>query len=343
LNHRVAGIGIVLVAVIVVLLVVDGRRERTPPPAAASPPVATALPAMPVAPAIASVAALPPPTTPTAGAPLPPLDAPLAEIANDLLRRADAGDSAAACRLGIELVRCQRLMMFGREQDLALIWQQQAISEDGDGRTKEAERLQALADRFQPIAASCRSLPDDVLARGPELLRAAALAGEPEALLRQASGSDLFPGGAFGMPGWLDSPEFDRWRHEAPQLLRRALATGRPEVVLMYANGYAGGSGPIEGLLPDDVQQAAAWRALARRMFGSDAETRLQPLLQLPGEVDVAAAEAQAERWHVEYFDGAKFEGEELLHPELAGFDDGTFGDIAAALPASACGQGGRP
>lgn len=41
-------------------------------------------------------------------APLPPPDTPLAQVIDELERRARAGDTAAACRLGFELFRCKR-------------------------------------------------------------------------------------------------------------------------------------------------------------------------------------------------------------------------------------------
>ncbi len=40
--------------------------------------------------------------------PLPPADTPLAQVIDELERRARAGDAAASCRLGFELLRCRR-------------------------------------------------------------------------------------------------------------------------------------------------------------------------------------------------------------------------------------------
>ena len=42
--------------------------------------------------------------------PLPPAGTPVAAMLPDLKRRADAGDTRAACRLGVELIRCRLVL-----------------------------------------------------------------------------------------------------------------------------------------------------------------------------------------------------------------------------------------
>lgn len=256
--------------------------------------------------------------------PLPPLDAPLDGFAEALAARADAGDSAAACRLGLELMRCQGLE--AREgktvvddwQHSALVFERAAATRDSRfDWAGQAEHLQALVDHFRPIADACERVAPALHARGAGWLRSAALSGEPEALLMEASGAGRYSQGTRGSAGWLRSPEFDRWRREAPVLLQRALAAGRPEAVLLYADGSAGGEGALQGLLPDDAQQAATWRALAERLFGNDADRLLQSLVPLPGHVDSAAAEQQAAEWHARYFDGARFSESDLFTRSL--------------------------
>lgn len=51
---------------------------------------------------------IPGPAAVAPATPLPPADTPLAQVIDDLERRARAGDTAASCRLGFELLRCRR-------------------------------------------------------------------------------------------------------------------------------------------------------------------------------------------------------------------------------------------
>jgi hypothetical protein len=350
-GHRrrgvVTAIGIVLaLAAIAAALWVWLRAATNDPPPAA--PVAAATPATvpasasaPVpAPASVDIADVPLPPA----EPLPPLDAPLDAVAADLLRRADAGDSAAACRLGIELLRCQQLqeLTFGNPNYDAGLQNAAHLAEQGS--VEAAEAALRIGERDARRRAACAQLAPATIARGQELLRAAAIAGEPEAQLRYADGTGLF---ALARHNYITTPEFDRWRREAPMMLRRALAAGRPEAVLLLAGGYGGGDGMIQGLLADDPRQAQAYRLLATRLLGAAADARLEqwrPLRPMPLDAaDQADAERLAATWHRELFGDATYAADTLLDlPLIAQREwDGTA--PATEAVGSLCGAGGAP
>lgn len=245
--------------------------------------------------------------------PLPPLDAPLDEVAPSLLRRAEAGDSAAACRLGIELLRCRQVIGVP-VTDGSGHWRQMALAAERAGDARSAEELMARADALAQVVAACQALAPELHSRGPALLRQAAFAGEPEAMLRYASGEELFPAGRHGRMDWVRSPELDQWRRDAMPLLRRALAAGWPEAVVLMAEGRAHGDGPLAGLIADDPQDAVRWRFLAFRLLGDDASLFvLSHDREHAMTVDLQSAREWARRRHGEDFGGRTWTAESLV------------------------------
>lgn len=242
------------------------------------------------------------PATPSA--PLPPKDARLPDIASTLQSRADAGDRKAACRLGIELLRCQLLQR--HPTGLSGHMDAQEASADGKGELAEADHIATLNLHYHELADACSALPASLIAQGPQYLRQAALAGEPEAMLRYADGQAFnFSGSGYA---FLRSPEFDQWRAEAPTLLQRALASGRTEAVYLLQQAYAGDDGWIQGLYADDPLRAHAYFLLQRRLFGS---STVLPEALAPADLDATQrqeAEQLADRWHRDQFDGGTFD-----------------------------------
>lgn len=236
--------------------------------------------------------------------PMPEPGLPLADAVAALAARADAGDNAAACRVGSELARCAALA-WRQPGPQAETLRETALNEEAKGRTAEAESMVRFADELEAATRDCAGVPDAYRGRAARYLRQAALAGEPEAMLRYADGDDLFPAMTYD---WLRSPDLDPWRRDAPALLQRSLEAGRPEAVLMLARAHADNISALGGLIPDDVAQARRWRALARRLLGAESDAALENTPAPPA--DAAAdriAEAEAEALHARLFDGRRW------------------------------------
>lgn len=232
-------------------------------------------------------------------APLPPADAPLALILGPLQERADRGEGKAACRLALELVRCAQIRWWDGVQT------RRASSFYDEAQHEKAGRLDAAdqaamsnlwhLERMQ----ACTAVSDDLLARRGDYLRQAALAGEPEAMLRYADGQH-FPMDARGV---FADPGFEAWRREAPVMLQRALASGHPDAVLQNAFARMSDFGYLASLVPDDMEQAQAYMHLYTRVYG-----RPEPLgtARLGIESQRRVREMSA-RLHQQYFNGRTF------------------------------------
>lgn len=234
---------------------------------------------------------------------LPPEDAPLAGIIHSLAERADAGDRKAACRLGMELLRCEHL------QENA----PRAPTDDGDART--AKRSSASVDYLmrEPAwiverLAQCEAVPAALAGEGARYLEQAALAGEPEAMVRYAEGQHWPPSGRGAMAG----PSFDRWRRNAPGMMRRALEAGYPDAVFALMIAYQDDATHHAALIPNDPEQAAVIGLLYARLFGRQGmERRLRGM----DAASQANAIRQAEAMHREYFQGRRFSGSGFPYP----------------------------
>ncbi len=161
---------------------------------------------------------------------------------------------------------------------------------------------------------ACSGVPETLVAQANRYVRQAALAGEPEAMIRYALGESLAPVYSFG---YIATPEFDAWRREARPMLMRALESGQPEAALALANAHIGNELHLGMLLPRNSVEAGASIALARRLFGDDPAlarglfgdvsgiTAPDPMLALDSE-QAAAAEQMAKDWHERNFQGAR-------------------------------------
>ncbi len=246
---------------------------------------------------------------PRPGEPLPPREAAITDIAPLLQSRADAGDHKAACRLGIELLRCHLLLKV--HQALVADWMQELeLSQEAKGKPEDANRVAGLNLGYLEQSRLCASLPEGLVAQGPRYLRAAALAGEPEAMLRYADGQSLDTQGGYG---FVRTPEFDQWRAEASAVLHAALAAGRPEAVELLRQAYAGDQGWVQGLVADDPMLAHAYFLLQGRLFNSPTATPLPPPQGL-GADHVRQAEELAGSLHERHFQGRQLDFMTSLH-----------------------------
>jgi hypothetical protein len=289
-----------------VIAFVSFRAWQHFPGQAKNEPEAPPPPALEIEPDASAATNLP---SPRASEPLPPRDAPITDIAPLLQSRADAGDRKAACRLGIELMRCHLLLKV-HQASVADWMQELELSQEAKGKPEDANRVAGLNLGYFEQSQLCASLPGDLVAQGPRYLRAAALAGEPEAMLRYADGQSLDTQSGFG---FLRTPEFDQWRAEASTVLHAALAAGRPEAVELLRQAYAGDQGWMQGLVADDPMRAHAYFLLQGRLFNSPTAAPLPPPENL-GADQLRDAEELAASLHERHFGGRRLDFKTSLH-----------------------------
>jgi hypothetical protein len=299
-DRRLPVAAAVVLALVAAVYLWPGRSTDPTPDAAPIAPPATN--AGPMAGATPDLAAAAPPRP--ARQPLPPPGTPIAQIADSLKIRADRGDSQAACRLAMELVRCQRLeesksmQWFGGPPDVML---------EQRGNLEAADRFAEMQIRAIELLQQCQALDPALLAQAPAYLAAAARAGEPEAMLHFALGSHH--GGSGG--NFMADPDFDRWRRESPAMLLRAAQAGRMDALSPLAFAYRSDRAPFAGLVPDDPVQAHAWDLVLSRLRGTP-----EPAFEAPDAAVAAQAATLAAQWHQRYFDGAVVGNQPELQPQ---------------------------
>ncbi len=241
--------------------------------------------------------------------PLPPREARVQDVLPTLQARADAGDGIAACRLSVELMRCQLIGRNFSDRQASLEYQL------AKHRAKPAPRAVAATEaglaKLRAEQASCALLPEGLADRAQHYLRAAALAGEPMSRLRYASGSGFDDTNSFDH---LVTPAFDQWRREAEGLMQQSLAEGTPVAVLVLTDAYSGDQGLFAGLVANDAFHTQAYARLLQRVFGESLATFPFPLPQPSADApDAARADALAAQWHQDHFGGRQHDLMELM------------------------------
>lgn len=248
-----------------------------------------------------------------AAVPMPLINLPLRDSLASLQLRADAGDSKAACRLGVELLRCSELASYPPQSDAFMVKLESDLEAKGDiDGANNVAMGRLLHARLRD---ACSAIPGERFAQAKHYVRQAALAGEPEAMIRYARGETLVIGTS-GM-GYMATREFDAWRREARPVLMRALQAGHPEAALLLADAHVGNGFHLAMLLPRDAVEAGASLALAHRLFGDDpalarglvGERHGRTLRDRIPALDVdqtAAAEQMAKDWHEQNFQGRR-------------------------------------
>ena len=249
-----------------------------------------------------------------ASVPMPATDRKLSDRLPSLQARADAGDSLAACRLGVELLRCAALGSYHPAHDDSMARDESELDAKGDQLA--ANKIAAARLLHAQLRVACAGVPTTLVDRASHYVRQAALAGEPEAMVRYAGGETLMAG-KLSM-AFVKTPEFDTWRREARPVLIRALNAGYPEAALLLAKAHGGNDAHLAMLLPRDAVEARASLALAHLLFGDDpalerglfgnnpVQTLVDPRHFL-GADQLAAAHRQAEDWHKRQFQGRSF------------------------------------
>lgn len=245
--------------------------------------------------------------------PLPAADVPFDRIVDDLQRRADAGDRAAACRLGFELMRCRHLLASAAAVN-AMSEHESAMESQGVDGFEGADTAAQDQIRLIQRGAACKGIDPTLLARGGDYLERAARAGHAEAMLRYAQGEGL-PPHPRNRPvdfALLRDPAFLRWRRDAAAMLQQAFAAGNVAAAFQYPEALAGGPqwNPIdafrlEGVVVDDPVAHAAHRLLIQRLNNLGPEFESRALESLDAE-QRQRARADSERWHRDYFDGRR-------------------------------------
>ena len=242
----------------------------------------------------------------------PSNDQPITERWALLAPLAIQGDAVAACRLGIELIECERRLSryghVGRESRLGALadldalvglgdhvsdWQTEAtLAAENRGRPAEYHETAAInarhaAKRRRIETAICDGLDPSQAASGPRWLREASLAGQPDAQVAYV----MLYRRWLTYPGALHDPELVTWRSVAPTILDRLLQSGDTRAPHLVATllGEPGGAG---ALLPSDPMRAAA--AARVRDWLATASTRSE--LQRPAIGEQALDDAARAR-----------------------------------------------
>jgi hypothetical protein len=246
-----------------------------------------------------------PPTVPAkdASPPLPLQDAPLATTVPSLVARAEAGDSRAACRLGMELLRCEQMEQWNRITVGSPDGESQFESEGNLGAANfQAEEKIWRIERL----AQCAVVPAHLRGQGSNYLRQAAYAGEPHAMHAYAEGLHF----NLELRGVALDPHFEAWRRDSPAMMHAALRAGNPAAAFSLFTAYQDDHGPFTALVPDDTFQAAVFHLLSVRLFGM--RDRLSTFTSLDA-AGMANAHKEAEALHQRYFGGRRFDRSRAL------------------------------
>jgi hypothetical protein len=240
---------------------------------------------------------------------LPPSDAPLAAIIGPLAARADSGDAKAACRLAMELIRCETVISYESAPGMSDPTYELLLEAEGNLVGADQVAIERI-DRLERLPA-CRDIPPELRARTGHYLRQAALAGVPEAMLRYAEGHHWRADGR----GMYAGAQFDQWRREAPALVRRAFAAGVPEAPMALWMAYQSETYPLGALIPDDPVQAEAMRMLMMRLHGWSERLVPSPL----DGASLARAMDLSRSWHEKQFSSERYQGQDRSMFQWAG------------------------
>jgi hypothetical protein len=201
------------------------------------------------------------PSRPVTTEPLPPADAPVARVFDELAARARAGDAAAARRIADELLRCRHvddaLVTLNLTLDFDAANTRVATAEHTDNLLQMTD---AMLQQYREGKERCAGI-DALPGSASEWLEQAARDGDPAAMLCYA----LFP--SDWNPNVL-SPAWQRHAEQSyaqsPQLLRRAFGAGMPEAAAVLSQMHTRGAGGAwHGRIGDDPYWAYAYALVA--------------------------------------------------------------------------------
>lgn len=201
-------------------------------------------------------------------APLPPPNAPLAEVYADLKVRADAGDAPAASRLYRDVGRCLHARDVLTNQTHAAGWmlEDDTSKLDANQLSRREQRLATIEDELSKARAAsnlCEGVLPEQLHLAPVALRAALL-GDTQAADCYVSAGLTTGGGLLDHPEWLQD-----YKANAMSLANAAVEQGDWTMVGQLQRAYAQstGSGLLSQVTGADSAQAYAYLKL--RSLGS--------------------------------------------------------------------------
>ena len=162
--------------------------------------------------------------------PLPSLDTPLRLSLAELVRRADAGEPKAACRLAAEWSYCNSIRRRLDSADYAL----ELRVRQPEMERASLESLKASTESLLAQAGRCEGVDEPPALRFASRWRQAALAGNPAAMRGYATGNAFH-----GVPMLDMLPVLVAYRGEAEAVARRAADGGDMGVALALAAAYS--------------------------------------------------------------------------------------------------------
>jgi hypothetical protein len=241
--------------------------------------------------------------------PLPPPGTPLAQIYDNLKRRADAGDGEAATRLFHDVHRCIALR---QTRHLLADLPSDASGEVGIVRAGQMQfkRVPEMKEYIEANGARCEEATDAQLAVFTPLLLQAAQRGDIRAL-------DCYVGTDFdAMDGVLDHPEWiDQYRAEVPGLVESALRRGDWVIVdLLHRDPYSdaydtSARGQLFGNDPAmDFRMLRLEQLGASGRFADWLAAKVAGAARTLSPTQLAAAEAWASDYYSRYFNSVSNE-----------------------------------
>lgn len=212
--------------------------------------------------------------------PLPPIDAAFGEVFAELERRADLGQPKAACRLAVELGRCESAKQQVAAIDASIRTMQSQKTPPGtapavnkmirQGRAEALQRLKADAERSLRTAEQCEAAAPVTPQQRNRYWRIAALAGHVPSMTEYAVGNGFRWNNVLN-----DLPGLAVYRREAEPLARRAAAAGDIRATLSLAAAYSSDNKAraarnfLTQLLPaDDVEALALYQRASNALAG---------------------------------------------------------------------------
>lgn len=203
------------------------------------------------------------------GAPLPPLDAALLDIAGELQARAAAGETAAICRLAAEIAACNRASQF-EEGDLEyqLASLQEALQAHPDRNNDTGSRFAQRLQQDLAAVRRCRGAPRHLLQDQARHDLRAAQAGDPGAMSRFVEGAGVTAGDLMRDPALGPLYQQHAW-----PLFLRLLEAGDPRAAMAWMETLEDrGHSQLRTVLPPDWQDRALARSLFRRILATNPE-----------------------------------------------------------------------
>ena len=188
---------------------------------------------------------------------LMPDDTPVDQVIAQLDAAARAGQAMAACRIGNELLRCQKLEFWGARDWSGLLARGAAEHEHVSALLPELTRQ---LERGRRLAEGCARLAPDVKRKLPHYHLTAALQGNVESAAQFVSLAT--------QPGDLvrDPQLYAMYRLHAWRLFRLAFDAGHPDALLIWS-GASSGADALGGVMPDDWRKPEVAAALFRRVY----------------------------------------------------------------------------